>query len=79
MPLKSPNAGDLVRLRTGTLPDVKVREWTFLGKTQNNIILIIYRPKGRVLKIVKEDDIDWDDYWEKNAFAPFRQSPPPIK
>ena len=75
MALKSPNVGDLVRLRKGILPDVKVREWTFLGKTPNNVILINYKSKGRVLKVVKEDDIDWDDYRKKNAIPPLLRNP----
>jgi hypothetical protein len=77
--LKLPNVGDLVRLKKGTLPDLKVREWTFLGKTSRSVILINYKPKGRILKVVREDDIDWDDYRKRNAFAPFLQKFPAIQ
>jgi len=77
--LKLPKVGDLVRLKKGTLPGLKVREWTFLGRTPNNLILINYKPKGRTLKVVREDDIDWDDYRKRNSFAPFPQNPPPIQ
>jgi hypothetical protein len=58
MPLKSPNAGDLVRLRKDKLPDLKVRECNFLGETQGNVILFNYESKRRILKVVKEDDIE---------------------
>ncbi len=61
MPLKSPNVGELARLRKDTFPDLKVREWTFLEKTQGNVILFNYKPKGRILKVGKENDIDWND------------------
>ncbi len=76
--MKLPNVGDQVKLRKGILPNLKVREWTFLGKTPESIILINYRPKGRVLKVVREKDIDWDDYRKRNSFAPFRQNPSPV-
>lgn len=62
MPLKSPKVGDLIRLRKGILLNVKVREWNFLGKTKSSVILFSHKPKGRILKVVKEDDIDWEDY-----------------
>ncbi len=63
-----PHSGDLMRIREGRLPDVKTREWTFLWKTPNNVILVSYKDKGRILKVIKEDDIDWKDYQEKNSF-----------
>lgn len=75
MPLKSPNVGDVVRLRKDTLPDLKVRKWTFLGKTQGNVILFNYKPKGRILKVVKEEDIDWNDYRKENSIDPLAQNP----
>ena len=75
MALKSPTVGDLLRLKKGILPEVKIREWTFLGKTSKNVILINYQPKGRILKIVREDDIDWDDYGKRNIVPPFFRNP----
>ncbi len=77
--MKLPNVGDQVKLRKGILPNLKVREWTFLGKTPESIILINYKPKGRVLKVVREKDIDWDDYRKRNSFPPSRQDPPVIQ
>ena len=59
--MKLPTTGDRVRLRREILPDSKVREWTFLGKVQDNVILIDYKPKGRILKVAKADDIKWQD------------------
>jgi hypothetical protein len=72
--LKLPSPGDPVKLRKDILPHIKVREWTFLGKSQDSIILITYKPKGRILKVVKEDDIDWDDY-QKNTIRPLLHNP----
>ncbi len=72
---KSPNTGDKVRLRNGTLPDLEVREWVFLGKTPQSVILISFRTKGRTLKVVKEGDIDWEDYRKRNAVPPFLKNP----
>ncbi len=77
--MKSPNVGDLIRFRKDTLPDLKVRKWIFLGKTQGNVILFNYKYERRILKVVKEDDIDWSVHWERNAFAPFLQNSPPIR
>ncbi len=77
--MKLPNVGDQVKLRKGILPNLKVREWTFLGKTPKSIILINYKPRGRVLKVVREKDIDWDDYRQRNPFAPSSQNPPVIQ
>ncbi len=71
--------GDRVRLRKGVHSNLKIREWTFLGKTPKSIILINYKPKGRVLKVVREKDIDWDEYRKRNSFAPSHQNPPVIQ
>jgi hypothetical protein len=62
MASKSPIPGDAVKLRKDVLPDVKVREWIVLGKDNGHIILINYRPKGHAVEVVKEDDIDWEEY-----------------
>ena len=70
-----PNIGDVVRLRNGILPDVKIRDWTFLGKTPDTVILVSYKAKGRILKVVKEDDIDWDDHRKKNLIPSFGRDP----
>ncbi len=75
MSLKSPHVGDLVRLQKGILTDVKTREWTFLGKSQGNVLIFNYKPKGRILKVVKEEDIDWDDYQKRNTVRPLTYNP----
>ncbi len=67
MSSKSPIPGDAVKLRKDVLPHVRVREWTVLGKENGRLILISYTPKGRALEVVKENDIDWEEYPRKEA------------
>ena len=69
MASKSPFPGGLIKLRKDVLPNVKVREWVVLGKDKDNgrIILIRYRPKGHALEVVKEDDIDWEEYLKRDG------------
>lgn len=67
MTSKSPIPGDLIKLRKDVLPDAKVREWVVLGKDNGRIILISYRPKGHALEVVKEDDIDWEEYLKRDG------------
>lgn len=67
MASKSPIPGDLIKLRKDVLPNVRVREWIVLGKDNRRIILINYRPKGHALEVVKEDDIDWEEYLKRDG------------
>ncbi len=67
MASKSPIPGDAVRLRKDVLSHVRVREWTVLGKDNDRVILISYTPKGRALEVVKEDDIDWEEYLKRDG------------
>jgi hypothetical protein len=63
----SPISGDAVKLRKDVLPNVKAREWTVLGKDNGRVILIRYTPKGRALEVVRENDIDWEEYPRKDT------------
>ena len=62
MASKSPIPGDLIKLRKDALPNVKVREWIVLGKDNGRIILINYKSKGYALEVIKEGDVDWEEY-----------------
>ena len=65
MTSKSATPGDLLKLRKDVLPEQKVRKWIVLGKDNGRIILISYKPKGNALEVVKEDDIDWEEYLKR--------------
>jgi hypothetical protein len=66
MTSKSPIPGDQLKLRKEVFPNIKVREWTVLGKDNGRLILISYTPKGRALEVVEENDIDWEEYLKRD-------------
>jgi hypothetical protein len=49
--------GTRVRLKNGTLKDVKIRQWEFSGLENGKIVL--YRREGLILEVGSED-IDWE-------------------
>jgi hypothetical protein len=39
------------------------RECIFIGKNQGRVILVRYKPNGgHTLEVVKEEEIDWEEY-----------------
>ncbi len=62
--LKSLTPGEPLRLRNEVLPKVKVRNWAFLSINKSGVVLLGFNPKGRILAVFKENEIDWDKYEE---------------
>ena len=61
--------GDSLCLRKDVLPQLKVREWIFMGKTEGRLILVSYKAKGgHTLEVVKEDEIDWGKHSLQNGW-----------
>ena len=54
--------GEVLKLRRDALPNLKIREWIVLGKNNGRIILIKYKQKGHTVEVVRDDDIDWEEY-----------------
>jgi hypothetical protein len=51
--------GDKVRLRSGALPAVKIREWTFKQLLKTGKLLLEHKPKNYTLEVeIKDIEID---------------------
>ncbi len=58
--------GDSIRLKTGTLPHVKIRTWEFKGFEENKIVLF-HKAKNYTLE-AEGNEIDWEEYRRSKGF-----------
>jgi len=61
--------GEKLKLRQDVHKHLKIRVWTFVG-FENEGLLLLYHGTNDYIWGARVEDIDWDEYWERNMNRP---------